>query len=139
MTLLPGNARRDRWAVGDIIHRPAAFGGEDIESVYASVVFRNRQCSACASPKPVIRIQTFVAISDIPNVTISEAVRLMVQTGDFIPVPLKDGPGIRTGEIFACSACQLEAERAAARGPSFAVVVFDRLPHADGLIVQVTR
>jgi hypothetical protein len=102
-------------------------------------MFRGKTCNGCGSSKPCIRIQTFMAVADIPNARVRDGVKLMVEAGTFAKVPLKDGVGIRTGEIFACAACGPEAERAAAHGPSYAVVAIDRLPDPDKPLIQVAR
>lgn len=125
--------------MGDQIHTKKLFQGLGTERFAFAIMFKGKRCTSCKSPKPIMRIQTFVAVSDIPNPTVREATRLMVQAGEIPTVPLVTGKGIRTGEVYACADCAASAERAAARGPSFAIVVFDRLPRSEQPLVQVVR
>lgn len=121
-----------------VIHRSKLFGGADVREVYAAHVFAGARCSTCSSDKVAIRIQTFLAIDDIKPAAKREAVKLLVASGEWKKVPLDDGKiGVRVGLAFACAACQPEAERVAARAPSYARLTFDRLPGADRPQVQV--
>lgn len=125
--------------MGDQIHGKKLFQGLGTERFAWPIMFEGKRCTSCGSPKPIMRVQTFIAISDIPNPTVREATRLLAQAGQVAVVPLVTGKGIRTGEAFACANCASNAERAAARGPSFAIVVFDRLPRSEQPLVQVVR
>lgn len=130
---------RDTKPENVIIHRAKLFGGNAIEQVAFDAMFKGKRCRACGSGKPIIRIQTFMAIKDIKNSTVRDGVKLMVESGQFAKVPLKDGVGIRTGEVYACESHRRDAERAAAKAPSYAVVVIDRMPDPDKPMIQVAR
>lgn len=141
MTLIraPPGGTLDRVS-GPILHTtPRA----NLDRTYWSVLFKGKRCTGCRSAKPVLRIQTFTAIADLKSDVVREAVTLLVKAGTYAAVPMstsgKPKPGIRTGEVYACAACALEAERTAARAPSYVVVTFDRMPGSEGLIVPVGR
>ena len=120
-----------------VIHGTKLFGGHDVEEVFFGTVFRKKRCTRCGSAKVCLRIQTFVAIADISDDRVRAEVQSQVNRRKLNPVPLTHGPGIKAGEIFACAACRKDAEVAAARGPSYWVVTFDRLPEADRPTIAV--
>lgn len=119
------------------IHRTKLFGGKEVEEVFFDSVFRGKRCSRCGSAKPCVRIQTFIAIADIASESVRDEVQRQVNRGKIKPTPTTNGPGIKAGEVFACSSCRKDLEVAAARGPSYVIVVIDRLPEAVGPLVAV--
>lgn len=119
------------------IHRTKLFGGQQVEEVFFDSMFKGARCLQCGSPKPCLRIQTFIAIADIVDTRVRDEIRRQVSKGKIKTTPLTHGPGIKSGEAFACKSCRKELEVAAAKGPSYIVVVFDRLPEADKPLVAV--
>lgn len=119
-----------------IIHRRALFGGRTTaEELHAKHAFHGARCDACKAP-PSIRIQVFVRIVDMnpsEKVAVEEAIKL----GMVKPVKLATGPAILYSRVHACRMCAPAAERAAARGPSYAIVDIMRSPGADKPIVGV--
>lgn len=119
------------------IHRTKLFGGQQVEEVFFDSIFKGQRCLQCGSDKPCLRIQTFIAIADIADTRVRDEVQRQVNRRKLKPIQLTHGPGIKSGEMFACKSCRKEAEVAAAKGPSYAVVVFDRLPEADKPLIAV--
>lgn len=147
MTLPPGAARRYHRRVSNrrgnpIVHRTKLFRGQSVEEVAWDTMFRGKRCTGCSSPRPIVRIQTFVAIVDIPHDAVRDETWRAVNGQ--IPgqkrlgtVMTTNGRGVRTGEVFSCAACCRELERAAAKLPSYVIVVIDRMPEPDRPLVQV--
>lgn len=91
------------------------------------------RCGGCRSPKVAVRAITMVPLDEL---------RKRDPRADYFAthdplgfaktlVPLKHGPHVRIATVYACSTCAPELERQAARGPSWAVVEFDRGPGPD--------
>lgn len=125
------------------IHEKKNFARESVEDVSFRLMFRGHRCTGCGSDKPVLRIQTFVAIDDIVNLSHRAAARLLATSGEWDTVMLRGSggtprPGVRAAEVYACQGCSGEANRAAARGPSFAVHTFDGLDRTRGSQVIVS-
>lgn len=120
-----------------IIHRRKLFGGvETAQEVHARVAWGGAKCDGCKGP-PSIRIQIFVALNDM-SLDTRVALEAEIAAGRIRTVPLTNGPGVCVSRAFACAICQPAAERAAARGPSYAVVDIERGPGADIPVVGVT-
>ena len=126
----------------EVIHRKVLFGGvETAMEVHARLGWRGR-CNACGGP-PVIQIRTFMLLEDAVK-TCPEYVGMIAMTNPAgtLEVPTqktKFGDMIRVGSVLACKHHQKEAELAAARGPSNALVEIDRGPGAERPIVGVTK
>lgn len=120
-----------------VIHRTKLFNGQAVEEVHFDAVFKGARCAGCGSEKCAIRIQTFIAIADIKDQRVRDEVFDSVLKGKLKPTPTTSGPGVRAGESFACASCRKEAEIAAARCPSYVIVVIDKLVEADKPTIQV--
>lgn len=121
------------------IHLKKLFGGkETAEQVHRQSL--PGKCP-CGGP-PAIQIRTFMPVDEViknPPFAMSLAAR---NEGKIPCVDFK-GPGgvprkfVRVGTVYACDSHKVEAERAAARGPSCAVVEINRGPGPDKPMVQV--
>lgn len=120
------------------IHRKQDFVRQSIEEVGFEMLFKGQRCTTCRSGKCCLRIQTFIALNDIPNAANREAAKLLVQTGEWETVMLSTGLGIRIGEVYACSLCAPAAERAVAHGPSYVIPIFDRNYATRSSIIAVS-
>lgn len=134
--------RRDRLRTekprteNPIIHRDKLFGGQvTAEELHAKLAWGGANCSACPSPA-AMRVQIFVALRDM-SANLRRAVEIQVALGNIHTVPTALGPAVRTSYQFACHRCSPALERAAARGPSYAIVDIDRGPGPDRILVGV--
>lgn len=120
----------------DIIHRRKLFGGRiTAHEIHAKYAWNNRRCDACGGPT-AIRVQIFVALRDM-SAAVREAVEVEIALGRIHAKSTINGPAVRTSFMHACSGCSMAAERAAARGPSFAMIDIDRGPGVDKPVVGV--
>lgn len=96
------------------------------------------KCHACKR-KPITTIRVYAPLKDILAVdpmlkALSEidpqAFMQLVTQGLF------KEPMLLLSCVYACTSCTPEAERAAAKGPSWVVVDIDRGPSPDRLVVQ---
>lgn len=122
---------------GQIIHSEKLFQGrKTAEQIHRELAWgKNVKCEACGAP-PAARIQTFVLLTDMSLHT-QMAILFEVSQKRLHLVKFVAGQGVRTGVVHPCSSCLPSAERAAARGPSYAIVDIDRGPGPDAPIVQV--
>jgi hypothetical protein len=119
-----------------IIHRKKFFNGEVTpQQLHAELAWYKRTCRGCGSP-PALRIQTFLLLTDLQPEA-RAVVDCEIALGRLHTVKMEKGPAIRIGDLFACSSCAPAAERAAAKGPSFAIVWRDTGPGPDNPIVAV--
>ena len=119
-----------------VIHRRKFFNGQVTPAeLHAEMAWGKRRCVACGGA-PAIRIQTFLLVSDLP-VDARAIVEIEVAEGRLHTVKMDAGPAIRIGDVIACSLCRPAAERAAASGPSFAIVWRDTGPGPDRPSVAV--
>jgi hypothetical protein len=120
-----------------IIHREKLFGGRaTAEELHAKLAFHGAACDGCKSPHVSIRIQVFIRIVDMnpsERIAVEEGIRL----GMIKPVKLATGMAIMYSRVHACRLCSPAAERAAARGPSYAIVDIMRSPGAEKPLVSV--
>lgn len=100
-----------------------------------------KSCYVCGKPA-AIRIRVLVQLEEITkrNPEFVAHVAATNPEGPYIPtVPTRYGPMVKMSDVGACDNCKVEAERAAARGPSWAIVEIDRGPGADKTQVQVPK
>jgi len=98
-----------------------------------------KKCNSCGRPA-AIRIKVLVALDELTKRQ-PEFVAHIAATnpdGPYVPtVPTKYGPMVKISDIGACDNCKRDAERAAAKGPSWVIVEIDRGPGDVKPSVQV--
>lgn len=126
--------------MADVIHRSKLFGGRETAlDVHRRVVWGDKRCTACRQRPVVIEIKTMILVKDLPS-DVRAALVLGLAAGDpRMPKPFDTphGKALTTGQIFACQHHARDAELAAARGPSYAIVTIDRGPGEDKPLVSV--
>jgi hypothetical protein len=145
----PNREARRATKGGEIIHREKLFGGKfTAEEAHAAHVFKGQKCAGieagCIGKLGIgsIVIRTFMSVKDLkardPNgfgllceIDPDAVARMLVsfKGSDGRPVPY-----VRIATVYACKHCAAAAERAAAHGPSYAVVEIDRGPGADPIV-----
>lgn len=126
-------------ANGPIIHRRKLFDGQiTAEELHRREVWGRERCHACRGRPVVIEIRSSILVKDLPPL-VQSAMVLDMAAGiqKWAPFDTKYGKAVQSGQVFACAACAKDAERAAARGPSYALVHIDRGVGADNPVVQV--
>lgn len=89
-----------------------------------------KNCYGCGKPA-VVRLRTFVALDELTKRQPEYVAQIMASNpnGPYVPtVATKYGPMVKVSDIGACALCAKEAEKAAARGPSWCIVEIDRGP-----------
>ena len=87
-----------------------------------------KKCEQCGAPA-AIRIKVLVALDELTRRAPEYVANIMASNpdGPFVPtIETKYGPMVKTSDIGACDNCRVEAEKAAAKGPSWAIVEIDR-------------
>lgn len=107
---------------------------------------RGEKCRMCENQKIAIRIRVFVEVDELVNRSPEIAGVIMARSDDgSIPyVPMQfSGKGGKVYKMVMvsvnafCDSCAVDAERYAAKGPSWALVEIDRGPGKDKTVVQV--
>lgn len=128
--------RRDRRE-NPIIHRTKLFGGtRTAMELHRELAWNNAKCNGCGSGETTLRASIYVALSDMSADT-RMRIEYEIAMGRIKEVALASGPGILMSRQIACKGCQSNLERAAAKGPSYAVVDLDYGPRDDKPIVGV--
>lgn len=122
--------------MADVVHRKKLFGGRPAAEVYADDAWPGARCGGCGSAHVVIRVQVFIALSDM-SADLKHRAMVELALRRVHPVKTKRGMAIRWSEQYACRGCRASLERAAARGYSFAIVDIDRGPGPEVPIVGV--
>ncbi len=87
-----------------------------------------KKCEQCGAPAAV-RIKVLVELQELTRRQPEFVAQIMVTNpnGPFVPtVETKHGHMVKVSDIGACDLCRVDAERAAARGPSWCIVEIDR-------------
>ena len=122
--------------MSDIIHRRKLFHGRPAAEVYAETAWPGAKCSGCGGRPPVLRVQVFIALSDM-SAEIRNRALIELALRRVHPVKTKKGTAIRWSEQYACRLCRASLERATARGPSYCIVDIERPPGPETPIVAV--
>lgn len=123
--------------MADIIHRKKLFDGRPAAEVYAETAWPGLVCTGCGGKPPALRVQVFVALSDM-SLTTREVVLYEIAFGRIRTVKTKRGLAIKTSEALACRLCQVALELSVARhAPSYAMIDFERTPGPENPIVGV--
>lgn len=121
-----------------IIHSTKLFGGrETAMELHRRLAWNGKPCDGCGAKDTSLRIQTFVLMSDMSADT-RMAIEFQISIKKLHAAKLPGGRrAIRTGVMHACPRCAPSLERAAAKGPSYAILDFDRGPGEDKPLIQV--
>lgn len=123
-----------------IIHRSKLFGGvTTAEEVHAKTALKGKCAIPGCGNLPVIQIKCFMTMADFVKQapTFAAALAASNPDGPFIPtVPMTFGPMVRFSTTNACRSHQKEAEKTAAKAPSWVLIEIDRGPGADKPVVQ---
>lgn len=126
---------------GEKIHRTKLFGGvKTAEEVYSEQGFRQPCAIKGCSNRPVIQIRCFMSLHDFVNKApdMAAAIAATNPDGPFVPtVPMTFGPMVKFSTVTSCRVHQSDAEKTAARAPSWVLIEIDRGPGADKPLVQV--
>lgn len=124
----------------EVVHRSKLFGGvTTAQEVHSRTAWGKCSASGCHN-LPVIQIRCFMHLDDFVERSpqLAAAIASSNPDGPFVPtVPMTFGPMVRFSTVAACRTHQSDAERAAARAPSWVMVEVDRGPGADKPVVQV--
>jgi hypothetical protein len=137
-----GQPNRAQRRAPRAIHGTRLFNGESAESIHAKFGFPpGSKCMGCGNPPGVggITLRSFLAVPDLKRLDpdgfgiVAEmhpdklaAMLVMMRGADGKPVP-----HVRISTVYACKRCAPDAERAAAKGPSYAIVDISRGPGPD--------
>lgn len=120
-----------------IIHSTKLFGGRTTAmELHRKLAWKNHPCDGCGAKDTSLRVQTFVLLSDM-SLDTRLAIEYQVSIGKLHTIKTPSGKAIRTGIQHACPRCSPALERAAAKGPSYAIVDIDRGPGEDKPMIQV--
>lgn len=126
---------------GKIIHRTQFAGGrytpQELHSKYAFPI--GAKCAGCGAP-PLTTIRTFAEEAEMLKRDPRLKILLMADPDKYGAMRLvtKMGPYLRIAEVYACSRCTPDAERAAAKHPSWCFADINRGPEALRLVVGPT-
>ena len=100
-------------------------GGNMTPSELHRAIGIRKSCMYCGQPAAV-RIRVLVALDELTRRQPEYVAQIMATNPDgswTVPtLPTKYGPMVKVSDVGACSHCRREAEIAAARGPSWAIV-----------------
>jgi hypothetical protein len=133
--------RRDRKPRGQIIHRSKLFGGVvTAAEVHARHGFRQPCAIQGCSNLPVIAIKMLMLHDEFVKQSplLAAEIARTNPSGPYIPcIDTTFGKMVMVSKTCACRTHQADAEKAAAKAPSWVLVEIDRGPGADKPVVQV--
>jgi hypothetical protein len=98
------------------------------QEVHRALAWGGRKCDACGGPA-AIRIRVFAEYKECLQRSPEFVMKLAAEHNGALPVvDFKQGKFIRVSEAFACTNCKHEAERQAAKAPSWCCVERDEGP-----------
>lgn len=118
--------------------------GDTPNEAFRRGTFGNHRCTMCGGP-PAIQIRVFMPVAEMqnrsPNVLGALLADCMSRGEDLPTVSLRSSPvsdakpHLCVSNVFACDNCKALAEKAAAHGPSFAIVEISRGPDPTNRVV----
>lgn len=126
---------------GKIIHRKQFMDGrytpQELHSALAFPI--GAKCLGCGAP-PLTTIKTFAEEAEMLKRDPRLKILFMADPDKYMSMRLvtKMGPYLRIAEVYACPKCTPEAERAAAKHPSWCFVSIDHGPAALKLVIGPT-
>ena len=98
------------------------------QEVHRALAWGGRKCDACGGPAAE-RIRVFAEYKEVLQRSPEFVMKLAAEHNGEVPVvDFKSGKFIRVSKAFACANCKGEAERQAAKAPSWCCVEIDRGP-----------
>ena len=123
-----------------VIHRSKLFGGvKTAQEIHAKIAWKRCSISGC-NHLPVVQIRCLMLLDEFVKQSPQFASALAASNpdGPFIPtIPTTFGPMVKFSTVHACRDHQQDAEKAAAKAPSWVLIEIDRGPGADKPVVQV--
>ncbi len=115
--------------------------GETPQEMHARLAWRGRRCQCGGAPAILIRVMAPFKELYLRSPEVIEAMAMSDpdHPGALPIIPTTYGPMIKTSEVVACVRCAPAAERAAAQGPSWALVEIDRGPDPKNRVVSGYR
>lgn len=110
------------------------FNGDDARKVFWETTLERNHCP-CGAPAELM-ITTSMLLSDLPA-GIRQATKILIGGKRIRPYLTKSGYAVVTGKIYACGMHRKDADRAAAQGPSYALISRDYGPGAPTVSVSV--
>ncbi len=115
----------------EIRHLKRFMGGRATPQEVFRAVGVRKKCAQCGCPASV-RIRVLVELKELIKRQPEFVAQIMASNPTGQPVvptvPTIHGPMVKVSDVGACSQCRTAAERAAARGPSWAIVEIDAGP-----------
>ena len=119
------------------------FRGKSAEAAHVEAL--NKKCSFGCGLNAVATFYSYAPVDELMKNSGEYLQAIAAMNGGQVPVlefTLASGDKekhVRIGEAYACSVCMPEAEKQAAKAPSWVRCVKDSGPGADVPIVQVTK
>lgn len=115
----------------EVIHVKKFDGGNRTpDEVHRQLAFGKKRCVGCGSDKPAVRFRTLCPADELMkrNPDVAATIMALNREGPQLPtIDTKYGPMVLVADVVACDNCKGEAERAAAKGPSWLIVEIDRM------------
>jgi glutaredoxin len=118
--------------------------GDTPNEAFRRGTFGHNRCTECGGP-PAIQIRVFMPVDEMqrrsPNVLAALMADCMSCGEDLPTIALKSSPvadpkpHLCVSNVFACDQCKATAEKAAAHGPSFAIIEISRGPDPTNRVV----
>lgn len=128
-------AKPDLRVVPDAASKIQKFLAGDLtaQETHRAAAFHAHPC-LCGRPA-VVRIKVLVQLDELIKRQPEMVAQICASNSDgswTVPtIPTKYGQMVKVSDIGACEVCRADAEKAAARGPSWAVVEIDRGPNPN--------
>lgn len=121
------------------IHRTQLFGGKTTaEELHAKLAWGHKHCTACKNKKIVLVVRLLAPLKECMSTWPELLGAMKAANGGTIPrVETKFGPLVKISEVAACTMCRRDAEKVAAKAPSWCVIEFDRGPGPENASVSV--
>ncbi|TXH57455.1 MAG: hypothetical protein E6Q97_04440 [Desulfurellales bacterium] len=121
-----------------VIHRKKFQDGRETpQEMHSRLAFPvGAKCSGCGGP-PLIKIRSFAEEDELLKRDPRLKILQLVNPENYASMRLKTKMGyyLRLGEVYACSRCGPEAERAAAKHPSWVFCDIDRGPNPLKIVI----
>ncbi|KKN72063.1 hypothetical protein LCGC14_0414580 [marine sediment metagenome] len=121
--------------MGENLHRKKLFGGlQTAEEYHSEHAFPpNARCQGCKTRGVTTRIIVYYPVDEVKKRDPAFAAISEVSPQKFLALLMqtKSGPMVRISTVYACKQCTPTIEKAAAKGPSWALVDINRGPGPD--------
>ena len=124
---------------GKVVHLKKFAGGRETPQEMHRRLGIRKNCVMCKGVPAVIRIKVFAPLAELVKRAPEYVAGIIASNPDGPYVPSIDttyGKMVKVSDIGACDLCKTQAEKEAAKGPSWVLVEIDRGPGTT-LSVQV--